>query len=201
MTGIVQAGKNKLSGQIQLWCVPHNATQMQLSGHDAHGIIGGSRRHLDHHVGAEDVRGEEYPEDVVDEQAGQQQRGHLQAGQTHKRYECHTQAHAHCYKKKWVKLRYRKLFRTFSHRFLPSISSQWPVSTHMHTIDTESVKLKSSAAVKRPQNPKENRFPSVHGLMMYWHMGSSRKASATVAITVERDLKLFNKATNSSCFE
>jgi len=87
---VVEAGENELSGQIQLWCVPHNPAQMQLSSHDSHWIVGGSRGHLDHHVGAEDVRGEEHPEDIVDEQAGQQQRGHLQAGQTHKRNERHT---------------------------------------------------------------------------------------------------------------
>lgn len=26
--------------------------------------------------------------------------------------------------------------------------------------------------------------PSEHGLIMYWHMGNSKKANATVAITV-----------------
>lgn len=69
---------------------------------------------------------------------------------------------------------------------VPSINSQCPVSTHTHTIETESVKLNSSAAVKRPQIPKEKRLPSVQGRIMYWHMGNSRKASATVAITVNK---------------
>ena len=34
-----------------------------------------------------------YPEDVVDEQARQQQAGHLQAGQPHKGDHGHTQTH------------------------------------------------------------------------------------------------------------
>lgn len=66
---------------------------------------------------------------------------------------------------------------------LPSISNQCPVSTHIQTIDTESKKLKSSAAVKRPQKPNDTLFPSEHGRMMYWHIGSRRKARATVAMT------------------
>jgi len=63
--------------------------------------------------------------------------------------------------------------------------------------------LKSSAAVKRPQMPKEIFVVLRHGLVKknnfiqdsgveqieifylirYWHMGNSRNASATVAIT------------------
>lgn len=65
---------------------------------------------------------------------------------------------------------------------VPSMRSQCPVSTQMHTIDTANEKLNSSAAVKRPQNPSDIRFPSEQGLMMYWHMGRSKNANATVAI-------------------
>lgn len=72
-----------------------------------------------------------------------------------------------------------------THKPMPiaSISSQWPVSTQIQTIVKLSVKLKSSAAVKRPQKPNDMRLLSVHGLIMYWHIGSKRKARATVAIT------------------
>lgn len=69
---------------------------------------------------------------------------------------------------------------------LPSIRSQCPVRTQIQTIETESVKLNSSAAVKRPQNPNEMRLPSVQGRIIYWHIGRSRNANATVAITVRK---------------
>lgn len=59
----------------------------------------------------------------------------------------------------------------------------------MQTIDTDNVKLNSSAAVKRPQIPNDIRFPSVHGRIMYWHIGSKRKARATVAITKYINIK------------
>lgn len=65
---------------------------------------------------------------------------------------------------------------------VPSMRSQCPVSTQMHTIETANEKLNSSAAVKRPQNPNDIRLPSEHGRMIYWHMGSSKNANATVAI-------------------
>lgn len=52
----------------------------------------------------------------------------------------------------------------------------------MQTIDTANEKLNSSAAVKRPQNPNDIRLPSEHGRMIYWHMGRSKNANATVAI-------------------
>ena len=39
-----------------------------------------------------------YPEDVIDEEAKQKQRGHLQAGYPDERNERHTQAHAQCCK-------------------------------------------------------------------------------------------------------
>lgn len=57
-------------------------------------------------------------------------------------------------------------------------------------METESVKLNSSAAVNRPQTPNEKRLPSVQGRIMYWHMGSKRKASATVAITANKSNRL-----------
>lgn len=69
---------------------------------------------------------------------------------------------------------------------IASINSQCPVSTQMHTTVIAIVKLSNSAAVKRPQQPKDIRWPSVHGRMMYWHIGRSRNARATVAMTVER---------------
>jgi hypothetical protein len=52
-------------------------------------------------------------------------------------------------------------------RTIASINSQWPVSTQMQTTVIAIVKLKSSAAVNRPQQPSDSRFPSVQGRMMY----------------------------------
>lgn len=66
---------------------------------------------------------------------------------------------------------------------MASIKSQWPVRTQIQTTVIDIVKLKSSAAVNRPQQPSDIRWPSVHGRMIYWHIGRSRKASATVAMT------------------
>lgn len=63
------------------------------------------------------------------------------------------------------------------------MSSQWPVNTHMQTIVTDNVKLNNSAGVNRPQIPNDIRFPSVHGLIIYWHIGSNKNAKAMVAIT------------------
>lgn len=62
------------------------------------------------------------------------------------------------------------------------MSSQCPVNTQMHTIDTANEKLKSSAAVNRPQNPKDIRLPSEHDFNIYWHIGRSKNANATVAM-------------------
>lgn len=62
------------------------------------------------------------------------------------------------------------------------MSSQWPVSTQTHTMATERENETSSAAVNRPHVPNEIFLPLEHGLMRYWHMGSSRKARAMVAI-------------------
>lgn len=70
--------------------------------------------------------------------------------------------------------------------YLPSISSQWPVSTQTQTMDNASEKLNSSADVKRPQTPNEMRLPSEHGRIMYWHIGNNKNASATVAITTRK---------------
>jgi len=66
------------------------------------------------------------------------------------------------------------------------MSSQCPVKTQMHTIETDNEKLNSSAAVKRPQKPNDIRLPSVQGRMIYWHIGKSKKAKATVAITLNK---------------
>lgn len=63
------------------------------------------------------------------------------------------------------------------------MSSQCPVIIHTKTIVTDKVKLNNSAGVKRPQTPNDIRFPSLQGRIMYWHMGSSKKAKAIVAIT------------------
>ncbi len=68
---------------------------MKPSCHRAHGVSGRPRRHPDHHVGAEDVLGEEHPEDVVQQEAGQQQGRHLQAGQPDEGDEGHAKADAH----------------------------------------------------------------------------------------------------------
>lgn len=80
---------------------------------------------------------------------------------------------------------------------LPSIRSQWPVSTQTQTIDRAKEKLNSSADVKRPQTPNEMRLPSEHGRMMYWHMGNSKNAKATVAMTTK---KIKTKSVNNSFF-
>lgn len=69
---------------------------------------------------------------------------------------------------------------------IASMSNQWPVRTQMQTTVIDMVKLNSSAAVKRPQQPSDIRWPSVHGRIMYWHIGSKRNARATVAMTTKR---------------
>lgn len=51
--------------------------------------------HLDHNVGAEYIRGEEHPEHVVYEEAGQQQRRHFERRETYERDEGDAQTHAH----------------------------------------------------------------------------------------------------------
>lgn len=53
----------------------------------------------------------------------------------------------------------------------------------MHTMKTESENERSSAAVNLPHIPNEILLPSEHGLMIYWHIGNSKNAKATVAIT------------------
>lgn len=59
----------------------------------------------------------------------------------------------------------------------------------MHTIKTESENESNSAPVKRPHIPNEILFPSEHGLIIYWHMGNSKNARATVAITIKELLR------------
>ena len=54
-----------------------------------------AQSHLDHDVRREDVLREEHPEDVVEEEAGEEQRRHLQRGQPHEGDERHAQAHPH----------------------------------------------------------------------------------------------------------
>lgn len=92
-------------------------------------------------------------------------------------------------------------------RNVPSIRSQCPVRIQTQTIVRARLNDRSSAPVNRPQNPKENLihvkqslirldsrvqniatdlFPDVHGRLMYWHIGSSKKARATVAITANK---------------
>lgn len=69
-----------------------------------------------------------------------------------------------------------------------------PVRTQMHTMNTDRENDNNSAAVKRPHIPNEIFVPSEHGLMMYWHIGSRRKANATVAITEnERFVRVWPK--------
>ena len=59
----------------------------------------------------------------------------------------------------------------------------------MQTMLTLNENERSSAPVNLPQTPKDILLPSEHGRIMYWHMGSKRNASATVAITGK--IKLF----------
>lgn len=48
---------------------------------------------------------------------------------------------------------------------------------------TESENDKISAPVNLPHTPNDILFPSEHGRVIYWHIGSKRNAKATVAIT------------------
>ena len=93
---VVRRGEDQLAGQREPRRVPrHVAAQVELPRHRAHRIVGGTGGHLDHDVGAEDVLREEDPEDVVEEQAGEQERADLQAGQPDESDEGHAEAHAH----------------------------------------------------------------------------------------------------------
>ena len=66
---------------------------------------------------------------------------------------------------------------------MKSMRAQCPVRTQTHTTHTEIPTERISASVNLPQRPREIFPLVVQGLTRYWHMGSSRKASATVAIT------------------
>lgn len=72
-----------------------------------------------------------------------------------------------------------------THKPIPiaSMSNQCPVNTQIHTMLTLSENDNNSALVNLPQTPNDILFPSEHGLIIYWHMGRRRNASATVAIT------------------
>lgn len=70
-----------------------------------------------------------------------------------------------------------------------SMRSQWPVRTQMRTSMTDREKDRSSAAVKRPQQPKEILFWGEQGLVKYWHIGRRRKAKAIVARTAVHIVK------------
>lgn len=59
----------------------------------------------------------------------------------------------------------------------------------MQTINTDNEKENSSAAVNLPHIPNDILLPSEHGRIIYWHIGNSKKAKATVAIT-ENKMKL-----------
>lgn len=93
VAGIVQTRKDQLAGQIQFRRLLHH--QIQLLSHQADRIVRGPGRYLNHDISTEYVRRKEDPEDVVDQQSGQQQRGNLEARQAHKGYEGHAQAHSH----------------------------------------------------------------------------------------------------------
>lgn len=67
--------------------------------------------------------------------------------------------------------------------------SQCPVSTQMSTSITESEKDRSSARVKRPQQPNEILFCGEQGLVRYWHIGNKRNANAIVARTAVQMVK------------
>lgn len=57
----------------------------------------------------------------------------------------------------------------------------------MQTIKTDNENENSSAAVNLPHIPNDILLPSEHGLIMYWHIGNSKKAKATVAITKTKE--------------
>ncbi|ERL86614.1 hypothetical protein D910_04021 [Dendroctonus ponderosae] len=57
------------------------------------------------------------------------------------------------------------------------------------TKSTDRENESNSAEVNRPHIPKDIFVPSEHGLIMYWHIGRSRKAKATVAITKKKNVK------------
>lgn len=72
-----------------------------------------------------------------------------------------------------------------THRPIPiaSMSNQCPVNTQIHTILTLNENESNSAPVNLPQTPNDILLPSVHGRLIYSHIGNKRKASATVAMT------------------
>ena len=95
---VVDRRKNQLAGQTQFGCLVvgiAHSVQMQSFAEQSDRVFGRSCGHLDHHIRTEDVGREEDPENVVDEQTGEQKGGHLQTGQTDESDEGHTQTHAH----------------------------------------------------------------------------------------------------------
>ena len=66
---------------------------------------------------------------------------------------------------------------------MKSMRAQCPVSTQTQTTQMEIATERISASVNLPHTPSDILPLVEQGLTRYWHMGSSRNASATVAIT------------------
>lgn len=94
VTRVLHAREDQLSGQGQLGDVP-GAVEVQPLRHQIHRVVGRLGGHTNHHIGGEDVGGEEDPEDVVDEETGEEEGGYLQTGQTDEGDEGDAEAHAH----------------------------------------------------------------------------------------------------------
>lgn len=95
----MHAGEDEFAGQRKFRGVSgHPRSKVELLGHDTDGIVGRPGGHFDHNVGVENVRGEKDPENVVDEEASQQERRHFEAWQSDESDERHTQTHSHGWK-------------------------------------------------------------------------------------------------------
>ena len=71
---VVHTGKDEFTRQRQFRCVTsHARCKVELFRHDAHRIVGRASGNFHHYVGAENVRREEDPKDVVNEQPRQQE--------------------------------------------------------------------------------------------------------------------------------
>jgi hypothetical protein len=73
----------------------------------------------------------------------------------------------------WVTFYFEKnnplYIKLISH--LPSISNQWPVRTHMHTMKTANEKERSSAPVNRPHTPNEILQINTYYMYLDWYEG------------------------------
>lgn len=113
-------------------------------------------------------RSRSHPEHVVDEQPRQQQARHLQAGQPHEGDHGHAQAHGQrCGGEADAVRGTTGAGRPSGLPDVPSMRSQWPVRTQISTSKTEREKERSSARVKRPQQPKEILQPETCQCSVY----------------------------------